>query len=568
MIMRKKIKKEILSIIILSYLIILCCDETFSQTAWSNLYGGENFDEALSVVQTIDGNYIIVGYSWSFAVGEYDMWIFKIAPDGNIIWQNTYGGTYADLATSILKASDGGYIILGNTNSFGAGESDAWIIKIDESGNIIWQKRYGTNNADYLYSIQPAIDGGYIAAGYTYSSIANSQRVWILKIDLFGNIVWQKIYNRSNNDFANSIAPTKDGGYIVACQTYSPSNGWIEPWILKLDNTGNILWQKIYSAYDDDSLQSIQQTKDGGYIAAGYTTSFGSGLRDGLVLKLDSSGNIAWQKAYGGTHDDFISAIQQTSDDGYVIAGYSISFGSGFKDVWVIKIDSFGNIVWQKFFGELQDDWANSVKQTADNGYIISGYTLSFGAGSSDAWVLKLDSVGNLDPVCSFVQDSNAMATGANATIISTNIAPVSGSAIALNTTASALISNAINIKLCSILPGTVPDNDNYPGNPLLISKVGANLQLSWGAPAGNCITENYAIYRGSLPLLSYDHTSLLCSTGGSTSATVPADLDNYYYLITAIINNKEGSYGLDSSGIQRPPGVSQCFPQAIGTCN
>ncbi len=224
-------------------------------------------------------------------------------------------------------------------------------------------------------------------AGETESFGAGIYDVWILKLDANGNVVWQKTYGGADYDHAYSIQQTSDGGYIVAGETWSSwsfgaeRNG--DAWVLKLDANGNVQWQKRYGGADSDIASFIQQTSDGGYIVAGRTDYFGAGDFDFdvWVLKLDANGNVQWQKRYGGPGWDWASSIQQTSDGGYIVAGYTDSFGAGYFDVWVLKLDASGNVQWAKTYGGADYDHANSIQQTSDGGYIVAGETYSFGAG-------------------------------------------------------------------------------------------------------------------------------------------------------------------------------------------
>jgi hypothetical protein len=229
---------------------------------------------------------------------------------------------------------------------------------------------------------------------------------------------WAKTYGGASDDRANSIQPTSDGGYIVAGWTISFGAGGADVWVLKLDGSGNVTWQKTYGGAGTDWATSIQQTSDGGYIVAGVTGSFGAGSGDVWVLKLDGSGNVTWQKTYGGGSTDYAYSIQQTSDGGYIVAGLTDSFGAGSADVWVLKLDGSGNVTWQKTYGGGSTDYAYSIQQTSDGGYIVAGLTDSFGAGSYDFWVLKLDGSGEI-PGCGPMGTSAA--TVANTAVSGSN---------------------------------------------------------------------------------------------------------------------------------------------------
>jgi uncharacterized delta-60 repeat protein len=376
-------------------------DDCPAQSSWDGAYGGSGYDRAESIQQTSDGGYILAGETKSFGASSGDAWVLKLDASGNAAWQKTYGGSGYEGAHSIQQTSDGGYIVAGHTHSFSAGWADAWVLKLDSSGNAAWQKTYGDTDHDAAHSIQQTSDGGYIVAGYTHSFGAGRDDAWVLKLDASGNAAWQKTYGGSHHDVAHSIQQTSDGGYIVAGYTRSFGAGSDDAWVLKLDASGNAAWQKTYGGSGYDFAHSIQQTSDGGYILAGYTDSFGAGHhRDMWVLKLDTSGNAAWQKTYGGSGGDSANSIQQISDGGYIVAGNTRSFGAGNSDAWILKLDASGNAAWQKTYGGSGYDFAHSIQQTSDGGYILAGNTHSFGAGYYDTWVLKLEADGVISGSC------------------------------------------------------------------------------------------------------------------------------------------------------------------------
>jgi ribosomal protein S11 len=380
----------------------------FTQSAYAvtfaKTYGGTDWDGAFSVQQTSDGVYIVAGWTFSFGAGFYDAFLVKTDANGNIIWAKTYGGTYYDYAYSVQQTSDGGYIVAGYTNSFSAG--DILLIKTDANGNIIWAKTYGGTGDDWAFSVQQTSDGGYIVAGLTASFGAGSYDVFLIKTDADGNIIWAKTYGGADYDVAYFIQQTSDGGYIVAGATASFGAGWHNVLLIKTDADGNIIWAKTYGGADYDVAYFIQQTSDGGYIVAGYTNSFGAGWEDIFLIKTDADGNIIWAKTYGGTYWDGAFSVQQTSDGGYIVAGLTASFGAGFDDIFLIKTDANGNIIWAKTYGGTYYDYAYSVQQISDGGYIVAGGTESFGAGGGNAFLIKTDENGDIGS-CGIVQNAS-----------------------------------------------------------------------------------------------------------------------------------------------------------------
>jgi hypothetical protein len=431
---------------------VIVCSGMADATQWAKSYGWAGNDVASSIEQTSDGGYIVAGATASFDESESYLWVLKLDSSGNVQWQKTYGGTDLDFATSIKQTSDGGYIVAGVAYSFGVGNGDLWVLKLDPSGNVKWQKTYGKAGGDVATSIEQTSDGGYIVAGATDSFGKGFSDLWVLKLDSSGNVQWQKTYGGADWDEASSIEQTSDGGYIVAGETDSFGAGRDDLWILKLDSSRNVQWQKTYGGAKDDMAKSIWQTSDGGYIVAGMTESFGDIKGDLWVLKLDSSGNVQWQKTYGGAKDDGAISVKQTSDGGYIVAGGTDSFGKGNEDLWVLKLDSSGNVQWQRTYGGVGFDDSSSIQQTSDGGYIVAGATNSFGAGDDDSWVLKLDANGEIKD-CPAMGTSNATVNNTNATVADTNASISDTNATVADTNATITNTNATVTVVCSYIP-------------------------------------------------------------------------------------------------------------------
>jgi len=452
---------------------------------WAKAYGGSNRDWASSIQQTSDGGYIVAGV-FSTDGGTHDYtWVLKFDANGNVVWQKTYGDTSVwNIANSIQQTTDGGYIVAGQNMSFSAGSWDVWVLKLDGNGNVQWQKTYGGTNEDEdrAFSIQQTTDGGYIVAGYTQSFATGDEDAWILKLDSSGNVQWQKTYGATGGDDAYSIQQTSDGGYIVAGVTDSFGAGSGDTWILKLDSSGNVQWQKTYGATDADGAYSIQQTTDGGYIVVSMTRSF---IVDGQVpwlLKLDSNGNIQWQKTYGGTSVEFSAySILQTSDGGYIVAGDFHTTGTYPIVAWVLKLDSNGNIQWQKTYGGTYEDAALSIQQTTDGGYIVGGRTSSFSVGREDILILKLDSSGNIHD-CSIIKTSNAQVNNTDATVQDTNVTGVDTNVSPQTSTVTVTDTNAVVTELCKYGCNLVPDTTSvHRGGTLGFQATGTNYTNNTG---------------------------------------------------------------------------------------
>jgi hypothetical protein len=392
-----------LMLALLSVSLVTLFTEYAYAVTFAKTYGGTGNDWAYSVQQTSDGGYIVAGTTSSFGASGSDIFLIKTDANGNIQWAKTYGGTEYYLARFVQQTSDGGYIVAGYTFSFDEDIYDFFLIKTDANGNLEWAKTYGGTDWEEVYSVQQTSGGGYIVAGHTYS-FATGGDIFLIKTDANGNIQWAKTYGGTDFDWAYSVQQTSDGGYIVAGYTFSFGVGGYDIFLIKTDEFGNLEWAKTYGGTNYDRAYSVQQTSGGGYIVAGYTQSFGAGGSDIFLIKTDEFGNVQWAKTYGGESWDGAYSVQQTSGGGYIVAGYAESFGAGWYDILLIKTDEFGNVQWAKTYGGTNYDRAYSVQQTSDGGYIVAGTTRSFGAGGYDIFLIKTDEDGDIGS-CSIFQD-------------------------------------------------------------------------------------------------------------------------------------------------------------------
>lgn len=409
-------QKKTFSFIQILVLLFITYSGLSQNIQWQKALGGSDHDFVYDVENTNDGGYIVAGDSRSFdgdatyCRGYYDIWIVKFNAGGAIQWQKSLGGDGFDNTASIKSTADGGYIILGSSSSrdgdvtgihHAAGSpyySDIWVVKIDSIGTIEWQKTLGGTLDEYGYGIDMTSDGGYIVVGETASSdgdISNAYGnydVWVVKLSAIGDLQWEKTFGGQDTEHAYSIATTPDGGYI-----FTGENSLNNVWVVKLYNNGLMEWQKTFGGSNWDLGSCIKPTPDGGYILTAYTQSNNNDVTgnhldslnnpsmDIWVLKLNSVGEVEWKKTFGGTSFDVPSEIQVISSNSYLLVGSTLSADGditnniydGQDDIWVIKLDGAGNIIGQKVLGGTNIDHGIAIKATPDGGCIVVGSTIS-----------------------------------------------------------------------------------------------------------------------------------------------------------------------------------------------
>ncbi len=360
---------------------------------WIRVYGGALEDEGWSVQQTQDGGYIVTGSNRSYGAGESDVWLLKVDADGDTAWTRTFGGAHYDWGKSIQQTRDGGYIIAGGTCSHSGNFPDVLLIKTDDAGNQDWERVFGGNEYDQGFSVQQTEDGGYVAAGYNRSSGAGG--IWLLKTDAYGDTVWTRTFGQRGSE-GRSVRQTWDGGYVFAALPSFDSDSAI--WLAKTDASGGMSWTRAFGSWANEySGMSVQQTQDGGYVVVGTTCSDREGPGDVLLVKTDSLGEDIWVRTFGGERDDWGNSVQQTRDGGYIVVGNTSSYIAAGFDVWLIKTDANGDTVWTRTFGVGHDDMGYSVQQTRDGGYVVTGSTESHEDDFTDLLLIKTDPEGRVD---------------------------------------------------------------------------------------------------------------------------------------------------------------------------
>jgi hypothetical protein len=321
------------------------------------------------------------------------MWLVKTDANGVAQWNQTYDRRTAnDKAYSVLQAADGGFVLAGHTSWSWAGGSDMWLVKTDANGVAQWNQAYGGPGDDGADSVLQTADGGFVLAGHTSSYGAGGSDMWLVKTDANGVAQWNQTYGGPGGDRDSSILQTAEGGYILAGNTDSYGTGEGDMWLVKTDAQGVAQWNQTYGGISWDYAYSVLQTADGGFVLAGSTNSYGAGLADMWLVKTDAQGVPQWNQAYGGTEGDRADSVLQTADGGFVLAGSTISYWAGAwsYNMWLVKTDANGVAQWNQTCGGPGDDWAYSVLQTADGGFVLAGSTSPLWPGGSKMWLVKI----------------------------------------------------------------------------------------------------------------------------------------------------------------------------------
>ncbi|MBP9879991.1 MAG: T9SS type A sorting domain-containing protein [Chitinophagales bacterium] len=427
---------------------------------WQNTIGGTNDDKLWRAGPTLDGGTFCVGFSKSgiggdktenvIGAGFMDYWVMKLDASGNIEWQNTIGGSKDDFCLDGHATSDGGYILAGHSKSNISGDktentlglfenNDMWIVKLNSTGGIEWQNTIGGLHIDYAEIIRETPDGGFVVAGNSYSGIGYDKTealngtpgfhndVWVLKLSSTGSIIWQQNIGGDMDDYLSDMILTADGGFLIATESYSgvgfdksqPIIGDFDNWLIKLDDVGNIQWEKTIGGNHNDFIGGIAQTIDGNYVVGGYSDSGISGNKsetnngtDYWVYKIDTIGNIIWENTIGGFSTDFLYAISATEDNGVIVIGESnsganmdkdeVSVGGSATDYWIIKINQTGGICWQETIGGNNNDIGRAIYEKSPGVFVAAGYSYSNATGDKsennasgttypDYWIMEID---------------------------------------------------------------------------------------------------------------------------------------------------------------------------------
>jgi hypothetical protein len=352
---------------------------------WEKTYGGPGDDRAFSITPADNNGFLIVGSSSSFNMNDTAAYAVRIDSSGNMVWNKTYFEDYGSEFRNAQKTTDG-FLLVGNT-FLSSGNEDAWILKIDDQGNALWNKTIGGDRFNKVFSVATA-PGGFVLAGLTNSSKSGNSCAWLLKTDTEGNLLWNKTYQETQDSAFRTILVTTTGDYVIAGYSDSTGNGNYDSLLTKTDANGTVIWNRTFGGLESDKAYALAGSTSG-YVIVGETHSNQEADADASVTKTDLDGRLVWNETYGGADFDVANAITPTGNGEYLVAGFTFSYGNGQRDFWFFEIDDLGNLVWSRTCGREGFEEAYAAVKIGDDEFVIGGWTNSIGKGSYDFYVIR-----------------------------------------------------------------------------------------------------------------------------------------------------------------------------------
>lgn len=359
-------------------------------TSWVKKYDGYDDERYYSVKETSDGGLIIGGSTSSLGDSDGDFLLVRTDNMGDTLWIKKYGGPLYETARSVIVTKDGNYLLAGSSKSFnGSDDSDAYMVKVDNQGDTIWTSVINNGRIDEIEDVVELNDGGFIIVGATYPGVSDYRDLWIVKTDENGDSLWSKVYGGTGTDEANSVCLSNDGNVLACGWTGSYGAGEFDIWLLKIDMDGDTIWTKTYGGSDSENGRSIINTKDGEYAITGYTKSFSQDACDAWLVKIDNSGKVLWNTAIDIFANDMACSVFKTDDGGYVVGGYGIYSPA---NCWIVKTNNSGQLVWKKEMQFGSNNYIRSIIQCNDGGYVSVGFSQIETSEDMESWIIKLES--------------------------------------------------------------------------------------------------------------------------------------------------------------------------------
>jgi hypothetical protein len=365
-------------------------------TLWARYIGTSTIDYGYSVKQTPDGGFIATGVTYSS--GNGDVYLLKVSAAGDSMWSRTYGGPEEDIGRCVWVCRDGGYIIAGDTDSYGAGLTDLYLIRTNACGDTLWTRAYGGSSTDHGRSVIQTDEGGFLAVG-SAGSWHTRYEAWLVKTDADGDSVWTRRYHTYNNTHAYEVVENTFGGETYAVAGYGRwGTEYDDFYLIKTEQDGDTLWTRVYGSTRWEFAEGLDLTSDHGYVVAGYSSSFGAAYYDFLVARVDAGGDSLWQRLYYRLGYEYARSVRETPDGGYIVAGETNWGTHGGNDVYLIKLDARGDTLWTRVYGSASHDTAYEVQVTSDGGYIIGGYGYDYAGGGYDFYLIRLGADASVGP--------------------------------------------------------------------------------------------------------------------------------------------------------------------------
>jgi hypothetical protein len=435
-----------------------------AQVTFQRTYGGPNNDVGSCAIPATNDGYLIAGTRTSDGGTGDDVYLVRVDMRGETLWTRSFGGAGSDCAKSVRRTTTGGYVVAGSTTSFGAGQADVWLLALDVNGDTLWARTYGGASNDYGESVFETSDGGFVISGETNSFGAEGQNIYLVRTNATGDTLWTRAYGGNRWEEGLSVAQTADSGFIVAGSTDSYGAGSLDTYVVRTDAFGDTLWTRTFGDSMEDYGASVTLTPDGGFVIAGHTMVEQFYDFDVLLLRADAGGDLLWTKTFGRSDIDAGMSVAQTGDSGLLVAGWTEAGGPGGRDVYLIRTRDDGETLWTRTYGGAADDEAYSALGVDDGGFIVAGFTQSFGAGESDVYLIKTDSLGNVA-----VAEPKASPTRAPGLTIACEPNPATG-ATTVRLSPFALRYSPLTLRVydpCPLVPTSCasPPRDNTPAH-------------------------------------------------------------------------------------------------------
>jgi len=367
------------------------CMSEAHDTLWTANYGGFYNETGQSMLRLSNGDMIIVGSTYSYGAGDYDIYLIRTDSTGIAIWEETYGGAGIDIGSDIMQSSDGNIIIVGSTTSVGNGNKDMYVLKVDTDGSLIWSKTFGGAGIDEAHAVGETSDNGLVICGTTTSYGAGGSDFYLVRTDAAGDSLWTATYGGAAGESGQDIDIASDGGFIMVGHTGTYGTGYSSIYLVRTDSAGDTLWTSTYGNDRADLGYAVAVTNDNGCILAGATAPDGANYYDAYVAKTDSLGVVQWDSTYGAAYEDRAYTVKPTSDGGYIVGGTTESSAGNDIDMYVIKLDPAGSVEWDSTYGGSESDFCRSIVIDPQNNYLMAGYSYSYTKGGSDVYVLKIE---------------------------------------------------------------------------------------------------------------------------------------------------------------------------------